>query len=71
MTEDPIFSKNAPIFKAVILLYQSSLERKNLVKLKETQPFYSVIKLTKPSLYQRLYEIKKTERGIRYHLFLN
>ena len=36
MTDDTIFSKNALIFKAAILLYQSSLERKNLAKLKET-----------------------------------
>ena len=34
------------LFKAAISLYQSSLGRKNLVKLKETQLFYSVIKAT-------------------------
>ena len=47
MTDDPIFRKMY-LFEEAILLYQSSLERKNLVKLKETQLFYLVIKLTKP-----------------------
>ena len=41
------FSKNTPI-QATILLYQSSLERKNFVKLTMTQLSYLFIKLTKP-----------------------
>ena len=36
------------IFKAAILLYQSSLEHKSFVNLKETQLFILIIKLTKP-----------------------
>ena len=46
MTDNPIFSKNT-LIKAAILLYQSSTERKNFVKLKEKQLFYLVIKLKK------------------------
>ena len=42
-----------------MLLYQSSLEHKNFVKLKETQLFYLVIKLQSLSLYQRLVRDEK------------
>ena len=44
MTDNPIFLKNAHTFKTAILLYQSALERKNFVNLKEAQLFYLVIK---------------------------
>ena len=44
----PDFFEKMHLFKVIMLLYQSSLERKNFVKLKEKQLFYLVIKLTKP-----------------------
>ena len=50
-------------FKAAILLYQSSLERKNFMKLEKTQLFYLVNKLTKP-FDVRLVRDEKIERGI-------
>ena len=40
-------------FKAAILLYLSSLDRKNLVKLKTAPFFYLVIKLIKPFVVPR------------------
>ena len=46
MTDDSIFLK-IYWFKAAIVLYQSSLERENFVKLKTTQLFYLVMKLPK------------------------
>ena len=55
------------LFKAAILLYQSSLKRKTL-KLKERQLFYLVIKLKKTLLYQRLVRDEKL-REVWYHSF--
>ena len=51
-------------FKAAILLYQSSLEGKNFMKLKETQfLLYLVIKLTKPlALATACMKLKNQER---------
>ena len=41
------FFRKIHLFKAAILLYQSSLERKTFVKLKKTKLLHLVIKLTK------------------------
>ena len=46
-------------FKASILLYLSSMERKNFMKLQKIQFFYLVIKLMKPLLYQELVRNEK------------
>ena len=51
-------------FKAVILLYLSSMEHKNFMKLKKAQLFYSVIKLMKPFAVPRACTRLKTKRGI-------
>ena len=40
-------------FKAAILLYLSSMERKRINELEKTQLFYLVIKLTKPFVVPR------------------
>ena len=50
--------------EAVILLCQSSLERKKFVKLKMTQLFYYVIKLMKPFAVSKACTRRKTKRGI-------
>ena len=47
MTDDSIFSKKMYQFKAAILHSQSSVERKEVVNLRDTRLFYLVIKLTK------------------------
>ena len=49
--QDPPMNKRPDFFekfKGAILLYQSSLEHKVVLKLKKTQLFYLVIKLMKP-----------------------
>ena len=43
---DLVFSKKHE-YKAVICLHQSSLKSRNLMKLKDTQLFFLIIKLTK------------------------
>ena len=48
------FFRKTHTFKTTILLYQSSLEHKNVMKLKKLRLFYLVIKWTKSSLYQGL-----------------
>ena len=51
-------------FKVAILLYLSSMERKNFMKLKKTQLFYLVIKLMKPFAVPRACTTRKTKRDI-------
>ena len=51
-------------FKAAILLYLSSLEHKNFMKLKKTRLFYLVIKLLKPFSVPRACTRRETKRGI-------
>ena len=75
MTDDPdCFEKCTNLKRLLenyrILLYQSSLERKNFMKLKDAQLFYLVIKLTKLlTLPEGLYKMKK-EESYRYHIVL-
>ena len=60
LTGSMIFFRKMHLFKTAVLLYQSSLERKNFVKLKERQLFHSVIKLINEALScsKCLYEMK-------------
>ena len=51
------------------MLYQSSMERKNVVKLKRTQLFYLVIKSTKPFAIPKACTRWKTKRGIDIKFF--
>ena len=51
-------------FKAAILLYLSSMERKNFIKLKKTQLFYLAIKLMKHFAVPRACTRSKTKRGM-------
>ena len=60
---DLIFSKMHQ-FEAAIFLYQSSLKRKNLMKLKDTQLFRLIIKLTKFYNVPKACTRWKTKRGI-------
>ena len=69
MNKQPDFSRKMHQFKAAILLYLNSLERKSFVKLKKTQLFYLVIKLMKPFIVPRAYTRRKTKRGIGIILF--
>ena len=62
---DALFFEKIHKFKAAILLFQSSLECENFLKLKETQVVYLVIKLTKPFACTRW----KTKRGISFIFF--
>ena len=64
MTDDPIVSKMC-LFKAAILLYQSSLKCKNFLNLNKTQLFYLVIKLC-----QRLVQDEKL-REVSVSSFFN
>ena len=60
-------------FKATILLYQSSLERKNFVKLKKTQLFHIVIMLEALCCTKDLFEIemkKLREVSVSYFFVL-
>ena len=50
-------------FKAAILLYQSSLERKNFVELTRTQLFYLVFKVTKSLALPEVCSSSKTNRA--------
>ena len=54
-----LFFRKMHQFETAILLYQSSLECKIFVKLKETQLLYFVIKQTKPFPFQRLVRDEK------------
>ena len=58
------FLKKIHQLKAAIMLYESSLECKNFVNLKETQLFYSVIKWTKLFAILEACTSWKTKRGI-------
>ena len=51
------------------MLYQSSPERRNFTKMKETQLFYLDIKLTKPFVAAKLIPDEK-EKSYQYHLLL-
>ena len=60
----PVFFRKMHQFKAAILLYQSSLERKNFMKLEKTQLFYLFNKLTTPFDVPKACKDEKTKRGI-------
>ena len=60
----PNFFRKMRWFKVAILLYESSMESKSLVKFKEAQLFYLVIKLTKPLTLPKACVRWKTKRGI-------
>ena len=67
----PDFFRKTHQFKAVILLYQSSLEGTNFVNLEETQLFYSVISERSLSLYQRLARDEKLKEVSVSSIFMN
>ena len=61
-----VFTRSAFIFSEgsyFSLPHQSSMEHKNFVKLKKTQLFYFVIKLTEPFAVPKACVRRKTKRG--------
>ena len=62
----PDFFEKVTNFYAATLLYQSLLERKSFMNLKETQLFYLVIKLTKPVAVLKacMYEMKNRKVSV-------
>ena len=59
MNKQPGFSKKC----TDLMLYLSSMERRNFMKLKKTQLFYLAIKLMKPFAVPRACTKWKTKRG--------
>ena len=62
MSKRADFFEKCSNFKLAILLYQTSLERKNFVKLKRTQLFQLAIKLTKPFALPKACTRRKLKR---------